>query len=91
MSESVVMSNGALVPPGDLGLVDVSIGAPDDPSLSPGQRYTSGLQRRYAGHNLVGSDGLAEIVTMQMTRDQADAYQKVLDERLKSLRARFTR
>ncbi|KQZ23922.1 hypothetical protein [Microbacterium sp. Root553] len=59
-----------------------------DMTRSSGQRFHSGLQNEFSGHKLMGADGLATIVTMRMTRDEADTLSTALGRRLAALKQR---
>lgn len=48
------------------------------------------LRHNYPDHTRVGSDGLDEIVTLSLTREEAKALEKNLESVLAKLRARLT-
>ena len=74
------------VPAGRNSVLDVTTDGQPDMNRSAGQRFHAGLQQMFADHKIMGSDGLAEIVTIQLTRAEARELESSLSDRLEALR-----
>ncbi len=69
-------------------VVDVTSADGVTPTHTSGQRFRSGMEKLFSGHKSMGSDGLAEIVTIHMSRDEASELESSLSRRITALRER---
>jgi hypothetical protein len=89
-SDTVTTDTGEIVVPRDAYVtVDVDAIAIPDATKSSGQRLANALQHRFADHEIIGSDGLAEIVTVHMTRGEASDLESTLQPIVDRLRERY--
>ena len=63
------------VPPDAFVTIDIDQVVTPDSNKSAGHQLEDALQHKFAGHKLMGSDGLAEIVTLQLTRSEAFKFE----------------
>jgi hypothetical protein len=82
---TIVLESGATV--SSAAFKTANIDEPPVPSVdqSEGQALNSGLQQFFAKHALLGSDGLAEIVSVPLTDDEMSALRTRVHDSISAL------